>query len=209
MIKRFFQNFQNPQGLPGRIVLRGMNRGHASVSEWGLTMVDPAPDTRTLDVGCGGGANIARLLTLCPQGFVDGIDISAESVKISRKTNAGSVGKRCEIRLGDVCDLPYSDETFDLVTAFETVYFWPDLKKAFSEVRRVLKPGGQFLVVCESDNANDTTWTRIIDGMTVFHGDDLVDRLEIAGFDLVNLSRHEKGWMRLLVTRGSRKILND
>lgn len=83
---------------------------------------------RVLDIGCGGGANLAQFLKLCPQGSVCGIDFSAESVATSLRKNAGAVAAgRCEVRQGDVSRLPYADASFDLVTAFETVYFWPDV----------------------------------------------------------------------------------
>ena len=43
-----------------------------------------------------------------------------------------------------VAELPFEAEQFDVVTAFETVYFWPELAQNFREVYRVLKPGGVF-----------------------------------------------------------------
>lgn len=198
MMKRFFQNTRKPEGFLGRMMLRGMNGGHTPLSNWGLSLIHPAADAHALDIGCGGGANVARLIDLCPRGFVEGIDYSAESVAFSRKKNAASLGKRCEIRRGDVGALPYSDESFDLAAAFETVYFWPDLKKAFSEVLRVLKPGGQFLLVCEMDDPSNTTWTGLIDGMTIYAGEDLKARLKQAGFASVSLSQNQKGWIGLL-----------
>ena len=202
MIRRFFQNTQKPQGFLGRLMLRSMNGGHAPLSNWGLSLIHPSPDARVLDIGCGGGANIARLMKLCPQGFVEGIDYSAESVAFSRKKNAGSLGKRCDIRQGDAGALPYADGLFDLVTAFETVYFWPDLTKAFAEVLRVLKTGGCFLLVCATDAVADTAWTGLIDGMTVYAGEDLKARLEQAGFAPVNLLRNRKMWIALLAKGG-------
>jgi ubiquinone/menaquinone biosynthesis C-methylase UbiE len=204
MIRRFLQNTRKPEGFLGRMMLRGMNGGHTPMSNWGLSLVHPAPDARVLDIGCGGGANIARLMKLCPQGFVDGIDYSAESVAFSRKKNADLLGRRCDIRQGDAGELPYADETFDLVTAFETVYFWPDLGGAFREVLRVLKPGGQFLIVCEAGDPTNTTWTELIDGMTIYTGDDLKLRLETVGFASAALSRHEKGRIGLLACKRDR-----
>ncbi len=116
MIKRFFQNTRKPEGFLGRLMLHMMNGGHAPLSNWGLSLIRCAPGARVLDIGCGGGANIARLIKLCPQGFVDGIDYSAESVSFSRKKNAADFGRRCDIRQGDVDVLPYAGATFDLVT---------------------------------------------------------------------------------------------
>ncbi len=43
-----------------------------------------------------------------------------------------------------VAELPFKAEQFEVVTAFETVYFWPELTQNFREVYRVLKPGGDF-----------------------------------------------------------------
>ena len=189
MFNRFFQHTRKPAGIAGRLMLRMMNRGHAPLSEWGLGHLSLSPGARILDVGCGGGANIMKLLQMCPRGFVDGIDYSEESVRMSRKLNAGTLGKRCAIVRGDVGALPYEGGTFDAVTAFETVYFWPDLSRAFAEILRVLKPGGRFLLVCEMDDPSDTTWTGRIRGMTIYAGEDLKGRLEEAGFKGVALDR--------------------
>ena len=43
---------------------------------------------------------------------------------------------------GSVADMIFADDWFDAVTAFETVYFWPDLPQCFRDVYRVLKPDG-------------------------------------------------------------------
>lgn len=201
MIRRYLQNARKPEGVLGRLMLRGMNGGHAPISAWGLSLVFPAQDARVLDIGCGGGANIARLMRMCPRGFVDGIDYSAESVRFSRAKNAAGIGRRCEIRQGDAGDLPYGDGTFDLATAFETVYFWPDLRRAFSEMFRVLKPGGQFLIVSATDDPSDPTWTDRIDGMKIYAGEDLKARLERAGFGRVSLWKHPRGWIGVLAEK--------
>ena len=69
MIRRCLQNTRKPEGFLGRMMLRGMNGGHTPIATWGLSLIRPADDARVLDIGCGGGANIARLLRLCPQGL--------------------------------------------------------------------------------------------------------------------------------------------
>ena len=57
----------------------------------------------------------------------------------------------------------------------------------------MLKPGRQFLIICEADDPTDTTWTGVIDGMTVYSGDDLKAKLERVGFTYAVLSRYKKG----------------
>lgn len=75
------KNFGKPEGTVGKIILNSMNSGHTPISKWGLSCYKWKPDTVALDIGCGGGMNVKRMLELCPQGKAAGIDISNESVK--------------------------------------------------------------------------------------------------------------------------------
>ncbi|MBC5648880.1 class I SAM-dependent methyltransferase [Christensenella tenuis] len=198
MKHKILQNTRKPKGIMGRMVLRGMNAGHGLLSEWAFANIKIPKDARSLDVGCGGGANIARLLERCPDGFVDGLDYSGDSVAVSRKRNAAFLGKRCEVQQGDVGALPYEENTFDLVTGFETVYFWPDIPRALSEILRVLKPGGRLMLVCEASDPTDTTWTNRIEGMTVYSGEELSEKMEQAGFRKIFQKKEDKGWICLI-----------
>ena len=102
-----------------------------------------APDAKVLDCGCGGGANIRRLLKKCPQGIVKGIDYSPVSVEKARSLNRAAIQEgRCVVWQGSVERIIFAKDWFDAVTAFETVYFWPDLPQCFREVYRVLKEDG-------------------------------------------------------------------
>ena len=122
-----------------------MNLGHSPVARWGLHFLALTPDAKVLDCGCGGGANIKRLLKKCPEGIVKGIDYSPVSVEKSKRVNKAAVTKgRCTVLRASVAELPFGSEQFDAVTAFETVYFWPDLPQCFREVCRVLKPAGHY-----------------------------------------------------------------
>lgn len=139
----FFENTRKPVGFSGKIMVAMMNFGHSAMAAWGLRFLQPVPDAMVLDCGCGGGANIKTLLKLCPKGRVQGIDYSAVSVEKARKVNARAIAAgRCNVQQASVTELPFEAEQFDAVTAFETVYFWPELAQNFREVYRVLKPGG-------------------------------------------------------------------
>lgn len=183
-------------------MLWAMNWGHASLAKWGRSHVSPEPDARVLDIGCGGGANLAQFLKLCPKGYVCGIDFSAESVATSLRKNAGAVAAgRCEVRQGDVSRLPYADASFDLVTAFETVYFWPDVPAAFAEVYRVLGPSGVFLIV--NEESGDSRWCAIVDGMRTYTADSLAEWLRSVGFaDVRSDVRGEGGALCLVARKG-------
>ena len=182
-LHRVFQNCAKPEGRIGRWIVSMMNASHGPVSKWGLSHLDLAPDAEVIDLGCGGGSNISAMLNACPEGRVTGLDYSPVSVTASKKKNAAAIREgRCRIVEGNVAALPFPDESFDAATAFETIYFWPE--NSFPGVHRILKPGGEFLIVCEADGScpADEKWTRIIDGMKLVSRDNLVCALEKAGF---------------------------
>jgi ubiquinone/menaquinone biosynthesis C-methylase UbiE len=128
-----------------------MNLSHSALTDWGLQQVFIEPDFKVLDIGCGGGRTIQKLSSVAAEGLVCGVDYSSGSVAVARSKNAqlikdGSV----EIRQGSVSQLPFPDDYFDVATAVETQYYWPDLVNDMKEVRRVLKPGGHFAVIAET-----------------------------------------------------------
>ena len=95
-----------------------------------------------------------------------------------------------------VAELPFEAEQFDVVTAFETVYFWPELAQNFREVYRVLKPGGVFFICNEAngETTKDDKWTQIIDGMTIYKDSQLKAFLEQAGFQNIQIHKR-KNWL--------------
>lgn len=188
LINRILQNTRRPDGFWGRVILRGMNRGHARVAAWGMSKLEWQPQWDVLDIGCGGGANISRMLRLCSRGRVCGVDISPKSVAFARKTNRHALGRRCSIEQGSADSLPYADASFDVVTAFETIYFWPDLTAAFCQVYRVLKGGGLFMVCNEASDPANTFWTDRIEGMTVHSANEIGCVLTSIGFDNININ---------------------
>lgn len=143
-------NARNPKGFWGKMMIRSMNKGHYGVTGWGLEHFEIKQDYTVLDVGCGGGKTVFRLNEAVPQGKVFGIDYSELAVKKSKKFNKKAVKNgKVQIDWGSVSHLPYSDNMFDLATAVETYYFWPDKINDLKEILRVLKPGGKLLLVFE------------------------------------------------------------
>ena len=193
----FFENTRKPTGRGGRVMVAMMNLCHRPLARWGLSHLRIAPDAAVLDCGCGGGANIRTLLKKCPGGVVKGIDYSPVSVEKAREVNRQAIREgRCAVMQGSVADMLFADDWFDMVTAFETVYFWPDLPRCFREVFRVLKSGGTFLICNEcSDPVKDSKWPELINGMTVYGDTQLKDALEQAGFRDVQTRRNRMGWL--------------
>lgn len=189
LLKSFFTNCANPKGRMGRAMLRFMNFGHAPLTNWGLSLISFEDGWTMLDIGCGGGATLKRLLKRSDGAQVYGIDISQESVAKACKVNAALLDRQVFVCQGSAEELPYDDVKFNLVTAVETVYFWPNLPSCLQHVFRVLKPGGSFVILVEVIEG-DSVWTRIVDGMTAYSPEQLKKMLDDVGF--VNTEIHRK-----------------
>jgi ubiquinone/menaquinone biosynthesis C-methylase UbiE len=128
-----------------------MNISHSDVTDWGLTHVSIGKRFTILDVGCGGGRTIQKLAAIATEGMLYGIDYAKGSVAASRGKNAQLIrAGRVEIQRASVSQLPFPDNKFDVVTAVETQYYWPDLVKDMREILRVLKPGGTLTIIAET-----------------------------------------------------------
>jgi SAM-dependent methyltransferase len=128
-----------------------MNFSHSDLTDWGLTHVPIEKGFTILDVGCGGGRTIQKMAAIATKGLLFGVDYAKGSVAASQATNKQLIQSgRVEIRDASVSKLPFPDNKFDLVTAVETQYYWPDLVNDMREILRVLKPGGTLVVIVES-----------------------------------------------------------
>ena len=143
--------FRKPTRWGGRLFIWVMNLSHSGLTDWGLTHVRIETNFSILDVGCGGGRTVEKLAALASEGVVCGVDHADGSVAASWQRNKRLVAAgRVEIQQASVSRLPYPDGRFDLVTAVETHYYWPDLPSDLQEIRRVLKPDGTLLIIAEA-----------------------------------------------------------
>ena len=195
LLRKFFSNCGKPQGRMGRVVVAMMNRGHAGIAAWGLSHLDLQGNEQVLDCGCGGGANVAVFLRMVDEGHVTGLDYSPVSVEKARAVNRAAIDAGCcEIVQGNVQELPFGDGQFDVVTAFETVYFWPEIACCFAEVHRVLTSGGVFMITNETTGKTGAheKWQKLVDGMSVYTGEELEALLIGAGFARVEVDEDLK-----------------
>lgn len=102
-----------------------------------------------LEAACGAGQGVGYLLAKA-RTFVAG-DYSEKLLEIARS----HYGERVEFRRFDAQDMPFSDDSFDVVLLFEALYYIPDLTRFFSECRRVLRPGGMLLLATANKDLFD------------------------------------------------------
>lgn len=146
-----------------------------------------------------------ELLKRYPGAKVTAIDYSPLSVEQAAEYNKNAVaaGRRV-VKQGDVSELELDEGRYGLATAFETIYFWPGLEKCFREVAKVLKEGGVFMIVNESDgkDAAGFKFEQFIDGMKTYTADQVADALRAAGFSKVKTFHHKsKSWITVFAKK--------
>ena len=205
LFKKYVSQTRKPEGLLGKMMLSGMNSGHAKMADWGFTHLPDIEPASVVDLGCGGGRNAGELLKKYSNAHVTAIDYSELSVAKAKEYNKKMISLgRCTVQQGDVSNLLLPRDSCDLATAFETVYFWPGLETCFAQVARTLKPGGLFMICNESDGTDATSlkFEKIIDGMKNYTVEQIETALKKAGFSAVTSDHHpSKPWITVLARK--------
>jgi len=184
-----------------------MNRRHSALTDWGLGHLSTGESDTILDVGCGGGRTVAKLAARAQNGVVHGIDYAPASVAAAQRHNRTLVDLgRVRIQEASVEALPFDSDTFDLVTAIETHFWWQDLNRGMRESLRVLKPGGRMAVIAEFYNGGKharyaerlARWTS----MAVLDVDEHAAMFADAGFSDVTIDEERaRGWLFVAGTK--------
>ena len=205
LFKKYVSQTRKPEGFLGKMMLSGMNNGHAKMADWGLSHLPAVTPAAAVDLGCGGGRNAGELLKKYPEAKVTAIDYSELSVAKAREYNREMIASgRCTVQQGDVSNLQLPEGSFDLATAFETIYFWPGLEACFAQVFRVLKPGGLFMICNESDGTDAVSlkFEKIIEGMKNHTAEQIEAALRKAGFSQVTCDHHpSKPWITVIAKK--------
>jgi ubiquinone/menaquinone biosynthesis C-methylase UbiE len=143
------EQYRRDTNLQDRIALHARFSTNPGWGRWLFDREAPGPGARILEVGCGPattlwGANLERIdsswhLTLA--------DFSPGMIEAARAV----LGDRAEFVVADAQDLPFADESFDVLLANHMLYHVPDRPRAFAEIRRVLVPGGVFHAATNGD----------------------------------------------------------
>ncbi len=131
-----------------------------------LTSLALEPGERVLDIGSGPGLMASELAAAVgPQGHVNGIDVSESMIVIANEQQRADTSAPITFTVGEALDIPFADETFDVVVSTQVYEYVDDVPTALAEAHRVLSPGGRIVIL-------DTDWDSI-----VWHSSDR-DRME-------------------------------
>jgi len=108
-----------------------------------IAVAAPLPSERALDVGCGVGHTLRRIAPLVS--FAAGADATFEMMQAGRDSVV--TAPNAAFAQSDASALPFADASFDLATCRLAAHHFTDVAAAFLDVRRVLRPGGRFVLV--------------------------------------------------------------
>ena len=168
-----------------------------------ITAGTPTDTPRILDVGCGTGKLSYKLADHFKGAEVHGVDLSSTMIE---KANAKNKANEVRFKIGDVENLPYEDNTFDVITCSHSFHHYPNKDKAIAEMYRVLKPEGRLMII---DGCRDVIFGRIIFNIVekiekhVYHlfGREFRSLFQMKGFN--NTVQKRFNFVPLLLTIGT------
>jgi ubiquinone/menaquinone biosynthesis C-methylase UbiE len=210
MIGTVLRQWRKPTGRLGRVLVWAMNFSHSILTDWGLKHILINKNYTILDVGCGGGGTVHKLAGIAVEGKVYGVDLSEDSITVSRRTNKRFIKMgRVDIQNSSVSSLSFPDNMFDLVTAVNTYYYWPNLVDDLKEVLRVLKPGGKLMILGEAYKGEKHFYRnrKFLEAMggTAYHSvKELTELFSVAGYSEVQIfEKYERDFICGIGTKSS------
>lgn len=161
---------------------------------------------KVLDIGCGVGGPL-RTIARFSGASITGLNNNDYQIKRGTKqTNSAGLGNTCDFMKADFMNIPTPNDTYDAAYAIESTCHSPDKTKTFTEVLRILKPGGLFTgyewCVTSKYNPKNPEHKQIKFGIEIGNGlaeiaseADVVNALKAAGFEVIeafdsNLNLH-------------------
>ncbi len=166
-----------------------------------------------LDLGSGGGIDVfLSARAVGPSGKSIGVDMTDEMLQRANQNRQKLGITNAEFRKGDIENLPVGSETVDRILSNCVINLAPDKVKVFSEMHRVLKPGGKFIVSdivsvgqIPADLRNDMeTWAGCVAG--ALDKEDYLDLVRKAGFTKIEIVSEKPHQLDLTLPFGLRSI---
>lgn len=177
-------NVRFPKGDDGIKTLMNMNEVHNSGALMAIDKINFTPKN-IIEIGCGGGQNIINLKNKFPSSNILALDYSPTSINLSREITKNL--SDITFVLDDICNVNLGFK-FDLATAFETIYFWNDINKAFKNIYNFLNTNGQFLIYIEgSTHKTLKDWSVGVELKNQLEPSQISEILTLCGFSDVKI----------------------
>lgn len=188
--------FAKPTGFFGKILAKGMARGHKEFYKNALKSINPKKDDKYLEIGFGSGIFINKYMSHVSK--IAGIDYSADMVKLASDINRTLVDSgKAEFKQGSASSLPWVDNEFTVVAAIEVFFFITETEKTLHEIFRVLKPGGRVVIEMAFNKDDGADHTRNIKKMNLklYSGEEMKKLFKKAGFNDIVIDYYQAFWI--------------
>ena len=188
----------NPRGFVGRIMTWAMNRVNKVMYHGIIESMNPSQGLKILDIGFGNGY-LEKLIYRKGKCSIYGIDISEDMVKLASASNKNGIANGdIHLSVGDCCKLEFEDNSFDIITTMNTIYFWNDTVQGLQEIYRVLKAGGVFYnAVLTKESLDKVFYTK--NGFKKFEKSEYVELGRQVGFQNITFKNLGKKYGLLII----------
>jgi SAM-dependent methyltransferase len=183
---------RKPSGIIGHYLMTKIfNNGNADLNSFVKEVLDLQREDRVLEVGFGPGKLINEMANITTEGVVEGVDFSQTMLKQASKVNKQHIGKdKVRLQKRECSILPYDNESFDRLCSVNTLYFWKEPGKYFSEMFRVIAHGGT-IVIGFRDDKQMSNLNLSEDIFSSYSQEDVVNLLSDAGFSGAHIREKE------------------
>ena len=188
--------FAKPTGFFGKILAKGMARGHKEFYKNALKAINPKKDDKYLEIGFGSGIFIKKYMSHVSK--IAGIDYSEDMVKLASDINRKLVESgKAEFKQGYASSLPWADNEFTVVAAIEVFFFLNETEKTLKEIFRILKPGGRLIIEMAFNKDDGVNHKRHIKKMNLklYSGKEMKKLLNEAGFSDIVIDYYKAFWV--------------
>ena len=198
--------FAKPTGFFGKILAKGMARGHKDFYKNTAKAMNLKHDDKFLEIGFGSGLFIKKYVSNVSK--IAGLDYSKDMVKLAKDFNKNLVESgKAEFKHGDATSIPWDDNEFSVVVAIETFFFWSEPERSLKDIFRVLMPGGRLVIEMAYNKDDGIDHTKLIKKMNLklYSGEEMKRLLKESGFVDVVINYYKSYWIPIkgyIVPRG-------